>query len=89
MDVKIPLLYTTFNRLEYTKRTLPRLIEATPEAEIYIVDNGSTDGTQEYLYSLDLQLDTAYRQRRRITYNAENIGIANVMNWFFESIANT
>ena len=79
--MKIPVLYTTFNRLEYTKRTLPRLIEATPEADIYVVDNGSTDGTRDYLCPGDEWLGNSLDE---ICLNAKNIGIANVMNWFFD-----
>ncbi len=75
--MKIPVLYTTFNRLEYTKRTLPRLIEATPEADIYVIDNGSTDGTKDYLRYADV------RKNVHVTFNSKNIGIANVMNSFF------
>ena len=43
----------TYNRLDYTKRTL-RSLWATIEVPYYliIVDNASTDGTQEYLGSL-------------------------------------
>jgi len=77
LGVKIPLLYTTFNRLEYTKRTLPRLIESTPEADIYVWDNGSTDGTQDYLKGFEVS------DRFHIDFNDRNIGIANAMNWFF------
>ncbi len=87
--MKIPVLYTTFNRLEYTKRTLPRLIEATPEADIYVVDNASTDGTQDYLddYRADLLQSLGYPDavdRVDMYFKKNNIGIANVMNWFFD-----
>ena len=78
--MKIPLLYTTFNRLEYPKRTRPRLIEATPEADIYVVDNGSTDGTQAYLNGFGIN------DHFHIDLNSKNIGVANAMNWFFETI---
>ncbi len=82
MNTKIPVLYTTFNRLEYTKRTLPRLIEATPEADIYVVDNGSTDGTIDYLYDF-IRPHNEGGPVHWFRTNPYNIGIVNAMNWFF------
>jgi len=87
---KIPVLYTTFNRLEYTKRTLPRLIEAIPEADIYVVDNGSDDETLEYLWGFTKcskvtgLILSNHDSPFWLRINTSNIGIANVMNWFFE-----
>ena len=50
----ITLVYITCNRLEYTQLSLPRLLEDPGEAfEVVLWDNGSTDGTQDYLESLD------------------------------------
>jgi glycosyltransferase involved in cell wall biosynthesis len=44
----------TYNRLEYTKRSLTRLLtDPTEEFDLTIWDNGSTDGTQEYLQSFN------------------------------------
>ena len=74
----IPVLYTTYNRLEYTKQTLPRLFEATPEGLIHIVDNGSTDGTVEWL---EAWLTTARNFVLHIF--PQNMGISAAMNWFF------
>jgi len=48
--MSIHLVYITFNRLAYTRRSLPRLLEdPTEEFQLTIWDNGSTDGTQDYL----------------------------------------
>jgi glycosyltransferase involved in cell wall biosynthesis len=51
--MKLLLAVITFNRLEYTKRTLRSLWD-TLEMPYYLVavDNNSTDGTKEYLESL-------------------------------------
>ena len=51
--MKLLIALVTFNRLEYTKKTL-RGIWDTLEMPYYliVVDNNSTDGTQEYLKSL-------------------------------------
>jgi O-antigen biosynthesis protein len=40
------------NRLEYTRRTLASLARASGEFELVVVDNGSDDGTAEYLAGL-------------------------------------
>lgn len=47
------IVLVTFNRLEYTKRTL-RSLWSTIEVPYYLVavDNNSSDGTQEYMMSL-------------------------------------
>ena len=78
---KIPILYTTFNRIEYTKETLPVLIRNSSElGSVYIVDNGSTDGTVEYLKEFNHELIA------KKIFNEENTGVAGAMNIFFESI---
>jgi glycosyltransferase involved in cell wall biosynthesis len=44
------LLYLTFNRLRYAQLSLPRLLEdASEDFELVIWDNGSTDGTADFL----------------------------------------
>jgi len=46
----IVIVYITCNRLGYSQLSLPRLLEdPTEEFELVIWDNGSTDGTVEYL----------------------------------------
>lgn len=51
--MKLLIVLVTFNRLEYTKRTLRGLWD-TLEVPYYlvVVDNNSTDGTQAYLRTL-------------------------------------
>lgn len=58
----------TYNRLDYTKRTL-RSLWATIEVPYYliIVDNASTDGTQEYLGSL-----VERNRADEVLFNTEN-----------------
>ncbi len=52
----VNICMVTFNRLEFTKEALTALIQHTcfPHV-ISVVDNGSTDGTPEYLQSLHKQ----------------------------------
>ena len=52
--MNIDLIFIAYNRLPYVKLTLPRLLEdPTEEFSLTIWDNGSTDGTREYLSSVD------------------------------------
>lgn len=50
VEPKLLVVVITYNRLEYTKRTL-RNLYSTIQAPYYlvVVDNASTDGTQDYL----------------------------------------
>jgi glycosyltransferase involved in cell wall biosynthesis len=46
----IHLIMLTYNRLDYTRKSLPRLLaDPTEEFSLTIWDNGSTDGTKEFL----------------------------------------
>jgi len=73
-----PVLFITYNRLGYTKQSLPALIENTPGARIIVIDNGSTDGTVEYLKNV---------QGIELHLNDKNFGLAGAMNQFFELTA--
>jgi len=49
-----PLLsYVTFNRLGLTVKNIFSILESTDEFEMHIVDNNSTDGTWEFIQSLN------------------------------------
>ncbi len=54
--------YTSYNRLDYTRLTLPRLLNwaAGRDVAIVVVDDASTDGSREYLADL-------HRDRRSFT----------------------
>ena len=48
--MRIHIVYITYNRLHYTRLSLPKLLEDPSEKfELTVWDNGSTDGTVEYL----------------------------------------
>jgi len=51
----IDIVCVTFNRLEHTKAFIGHLVERTTTPyRLIVVDNNSTDGTQEYLMNLKL-----------------------------------
>lgn len=71
----IPVLMLTHNRLKYTREAIIAL-DQCKGIELIIIDNGSTDGTQDYLrrYCTDCKL----------IFNDQNKGIAYAMNQFLE-----
>lgn len=72
----IPVLLTTYNRLEYTKQALKSLLNAD-NCAVTVIDNASTDGTAEWLKSLQ-------NSKIKVIYNKENLGVSGAMNQFFE-----
>lgn len=54
--MKLSIITLTYNNLEYTKKFLESLYKYTKDFELIIVDNGSSDGTKEYLQGLNLKL---------------------------------
>ena len=75
----------TYNRLDLTEKTLNSLLETTDvDFELIIVDNGSTDGTQEYLDNFcnntDFNIGSPHLKSSKILLNKENLGIAKARN---------
>lgn len=50
--MKLSIITLTYNNLKYTKKFIESLYKYTTNFELIIVDNGSTDGTVEYLKTL-------------------------------------
>jgi len=50
----IDVILTTFNRVHFLKQTVESLLLKNPEPEfrLFIIDDGSTDGTDDYLLTL-------------------------------------
>ena len=66
----VGIIFLTFNRLYYTRKTLPVLLESSDYPfSIRIVDNGSNDGTVEYLKNL------AHPRIEQIIFNKKNEGL--------------
>ena len=70
-NARVHIIYLTFNRLYYTKKTLPALLNSSKLAsyKIRIVDNGSNDGTVEYLQQL------THPRIEQVIYNKKNQGL--------------
>ena len=65
--MKLSIITLTYNKLKYTKKYVESLFKYTKDFELIIVDNGSTDGTREYLQSLN---------NVKLIFNDENIGFS-------------
>lgn len=78
MDYKANIVVATYNRLELTKQSLPSFIDTASEKIPYmisIVDNGSSDGTQDYLKELFEQ-----KKIHNLLLLPNNIGISKAHN---------
>lgn len=74
--MNIALIVPTYNRVEYTKRTLSRLLEDhTEEFDLYLWDNCSEDETPEYLSGLK---DPRIVE---VVISKENVGQTGAMNY--------
>ena len=52
--MKLLTCVVTYNRLDYTRRTIESYLDTVgPDAHLVVVDNGSTDGTREWVERLD------------------------------------
>lgn len=72
MNEKTVLMMVTYNRLELTKQTINSLYSTVyRDFDLVIVDNGSSDGTFEYLTGLAKE-----RNNIHLKFNKENKGIA-------------
>jgi len=68
------IVIPVYNKVEYTKQCLKALYKVTPQSlfELIIVNNASTDGTQQFLKSLG--------DRIRVIHNQENLGFVQACN---------
>lgn len=70
--MKFSIVITTHNRLSWLKRAIDSALAQTETCEVIVVDDGSSDGTDDYLRNLNGKV-TFWR-------NSENLGHSAVMN---------
>jgi len=73
----VSIIIPVLNKVEYTKRCLNTLYQVTPADifELIVVDNGSTDGTKEFL-----EYFIKDHANLRVIYNRENLSFAKACN---------
>ena len=76
--VSFSIVITTYNRLDLLKRAIQSALDQTVSAQVVVVDNASTDGTQDYMTALVASLE----KRDRLLYvrNATNNNHAGAVN---------
>ena len=78
----VSIIILVYNQLQYTKACLKSLFETTSQVktpyEVIVIDNGSTDGTKEYLQGLEQsgQIKVIYNQDNKGFPAANNQGAA-------------
>ncbi len=72
MPTKFSVVITTYNRLSFLKRAIQSALDQSVNCEVVVADDGSSDGTKEYLESLG----------DRVTYhrNSTNMGHSATVN---------
>lgn len=76
----IPILFITYNRLDYTKKALQALLNTNYAFKLFIWDNGSTDGTDQWLKRyVSMNHNVAH-----IEYRTKNLGINYAFNEFIK-----
>lgn len=80
MESSIYFIIVTYNGKKWMQRSLNSIIHADISSRIIIVDNGSTDGTQEYINSNFPDTDLIQCDENLGFGKANNIGIAIALN---------
>ena len=82
---KLLVIIVSYQRLEYTKRTLQSILDTTPDVsqcEVVIVDNHSTEeGVVEYLSKM-----FANNKKLTVVFNPENNGWGSAINLVFRTL---
>lgn len=87
--LKVAIYTLTMDRLEYTKKMYKALDTLSGYAfDWYVIDQGSKDGTQEWLKGLtrDQKRTDSYREKLRYRIYAQNVGLAKGWNNIIEFV---
>ncbi len=77
----LSVVVITRNRLEKLKRCILSIKSSLPEAQIFVVDNGSTDGSVGYLKDERI-VETVFSKTNMGVAAARNVGISKASNRF-------
>lgn len=76
MKRKVSVIIPNWNGKKLLEKNLPLVFRVLPKGtEVIIVDDGSTDGSQEYLKKLKTQ-----NSRLKVFFNKKNLGFAKAVN---------
>ncbi|MEO6434597.1 MAG: glycosyltransferase family A protein [Tepidisphaeraceae bacterium] len=80
----IDILMVTYNRLDYTARSLPRLLETCDERmRVWIWHNGDVAGNNAATLDFVMSLQS-HPRFHRLHHSPENVRLRGPMNWFWE-----
>lgn len=80
----IDILITTYYRLDFTKKVIEAIISRTdPYYRFIIVDNGSQDGTRDYLQEMQAKYPAYFK---RVILLPENVGLQRAKNLGMEYV---
>ena len=82
--MEVDILYITYNRIDATKITLPKLLQSTTYPfTLTIVDNGSSDNTVSYLS----EIFNSYKSKKviNLSLNNKNEGLSKPTNEFWKT----
>jgi len=81
---KVSIIIISWDGLKYLKQNLPKILALNyPDYEVIIVDNGSVDGTDEYLAQLSADMNRSLgsaKKTLKIVKNEENVGTSKARN---------
>lgn len=82
LSPKVSIVIPVFNQLHFTKQCLETLAADAkrPSCEVIVVNNGSSDGTREYLDSVELNLASSSPFKLAPIHNEKNLGVSPAWN---------
>ncbi|MDY6783624.1 MAG: glycosyltransferase family 2 protein [Cyanobacteriota bacterium] len=78
--MKFTIAIATYNRLAFLKRAIDTALSQTVQCEVVVVDDGSNDGTQEYVEDLSQTLAASGDGRLIYHRNSHNLGHSGSVN---------
>lgn len=76
--MKTAVAILTWNGKSWLEKFLPNVIQNSPEAEIYVIDNGSTDDTLEFLQNSFPEVHTVINEKNFGFAGGYNEGLKNI-----------